>query len=89
MAAAGVHDDYNELCTTVSWVLALPDLTTYLVVVASLVVGCTGWRWSQSKELQVWNPALDVGTSCVSTWFWGPIALEGAELKATCSWYGA
>ena len=82
VATAGVHDDHHGLCTTVSWVLALLDLATSLVAVASLVVGCTGWRLSQSQELQVWNPALDVGTSCVSTWFWEQIALKGVELTA-------
>ena len=89
VATAGVHDDQKGLCTTVSWALAIPDLTTFLVVVASLVVGRPGWRLFQSKELQVWNPELDVGTSCVSTWFWELIALKGDELKATCSWYGS
>jgi hypothetical protein len=89
VATDGVHDDHNGLCTTVSWVLTLPDLTPSLVAVAYLVVGYTRSRLSQIQELQVWNPALDVGTSCVSTWFWGPIALKGAELKATCSWYGS
>ena len=89
VATAGVHDDHKGLCKTMSWALALPDLTTFLVVVATLVVGCPGWRLSQSKGLQVWNPALDVGTSCVSTLFWEQIALKGGDLKATCSWYGS
>ena len=69
VVTAGVHEDHNGLCTTISEASTLPDLTTVLVAVASLAIDWPGWWLSQSKNLQVWNPALDFGTSCVSTWF--------------------
>ena len=53
VVTSGVHDDQKGLCTVVSWAFALPDLTAFVVAVALLVVGCLGWRLSQSKELQV------------------------------------
>ena len=66
-----MHDDPNGLCTTVFWVLALPDLTTFLVAVA--LGGWLSWLAVVPKQrtpgLIRWGKNLPTMISTLSSVF--------------------